>query len=299
MRDLTPEKERLILKNSISPLPLHKALTLLDFLYGKNPYNLDHLRLAFAKSVVEESSNLHFGPEVGVQKLKKDAPVISPWLECVNTMASDIELYKDKAEASSEVLLGDARKIDSYIKPHSVDFVFTSPPYPNEKDYTRTTRLESVLLSFINNKNELRQFKQGMLRSNTRNVYKEDNDDIYILQNNEIVHIAEEIEKRRIELRKTSGFERLYSRVTKLYFGGMARHLFLLRTILKPGAVLAYVVGDQSSYLRIKIQTGRLLVQIAESLGYDIIDIDLFRKRIATILGEYLNEEVVVLRWKG
>lgn len=49
---------------------------------------------------------------------------------------------------------------------------------------------------------------------------------------------------------KTSGFERQYARVTKLYFGGMARHLAGLRTALNRGARLAYVVGDQASYLR-------------------------------------------------
>ena len=31
---------------------------------------------------------------------------------------------------------------------HSIDFVICSPPYPNEKDYTWTTRLETVLLDY-------------------------------------------------------------------------------------------------------------------------------------------------------
>ena len=41
------------------------------------------------------------------------------------------------------------------ILPSSIDAVITSPPYPNEKDYTRTMRLESVLLGFVSNKAEL------------------------------------------------------------------------------------------------------------------------------------------------
>jgi len=126
--------------------------------------------------------------------------------------------------------------------------VITSPPYPNEKDYTRTTRLESVILGFLKNKRELRALKQQLVRSNTRGVYKLDDDDRVITQNTEIRKLAEEIERRRIQLGKTSGFERVYARVTKLYFGGMARHLSDLRKVLKPGARLAYVVGDQASY---------------------------------------------------
>jgi hypothetical protein len=115
----------------------------------------------------------------------------------------------------------------------------------------------------------------------------------------EVQRIAESIEARRIELRKTSGFERLYARLTKLYFGGMTRHLTDLRHALRPGAHLAYVVGDQASYLRLMIRTGQLLADIAQSLGYELVGIDLFRTRLATATKEQLREEVVVLRWPG
>src|SRR5205823_3679825 len=177
--------------------------------------------------------------------------------------------------------------------------IITSPPYPNEKDYTRTTRLESVLLGFIDDRADLRALKQKLLRSNTRNVYKADDDDQWIAEHVEIQRIADAIEGRRIELGKTSGFERLYGRVTRLYFGGMARHLAELRTILRPGARLAYVVGDQASYLRVMIRTGQLLADIGQALGYELVGIDLFRTRLATATREQLREEVVLLRWPG
>ena len=137
------------------------------------------------------------------------------------------------------------------------------------------------------------------MRSNTRNVYKEDDDDLWIERHEGIQEIAEAIETRRVALGKTSGFERLYPRVAKLYFGGMARHLAGLRNTLRPGAHLAYVVGDQASYLRVMIRTGQLLADIADSLGYEITSIDLFRTRLATATKEQLREEVVVMRWPG
>jgi len=180
-----------------------------------------------------------------------------------------------------------------------VDAVITSPPYPNEKDYTRTTRLESVVLGFVRDRKELRRLKKGLLRSNTRNVYKADEDDQWAEGFGEVQRIAKAIEKRRVELGKTSGFERLYHRVTKLYFGGMVRHFKQLKAVLRPGARLAYVVGDQASYLRIMIRTGQLLAEIAESLGYEIEGRDLFRTRLATATGEQLREEILVLRWPG
>jgi hypothetical protein len=87
--------------------------------------------------------------------------------------------------------------------------------------------------------------------------------------------------------------------VTKLYFGGIAKHLIELQTILKPNAQLAYVVGDQASYLRVMIPTGSLIAEIAESVGYELVRIDLFRTRFSTATKTNLNEEVVILRWKG
>ena len=214
-------------------------------------------------------------------------------------MVSDIGLVGDRADVVSRVIKADSRQIDQILEPQSVDAVITSPPYPNEKDYTRTTRLESVILGLIRDKQDLRSLKQDLVRSNTRGVYKADTDDLEVADHAEIRNIAEAIEQRRIELGKTSGFERLYPRLTKLYFGGMARHLASLRPVLKPGARLAYVVGDQASYLRVMIRTGRLLAELAQSLNYTVTGIDLFRTRPSTVTGEQLREEVVLLEWPG
>lgn len=221
------------------------------------------------------------------------------WLECIRTTVRDIRQYGDRARIGSRIFNADARSVENILKPGSVDFVITSPPYPNEKDYTRTTRLESVILGMIKSRQELRMLKQNLVRSNTRGVYKADTDDREIADNSIIRNLADEIEKRRIALGKTSGFERQYARVTLLYFGGMAKHFASLRPALKPGARLAYVVGDQASYLRVMIRTGELLAGIARSQGYRVTGIDLFRTRPSTVTGEQLREEVVTLEWPG
>ncbi len=300
LRSLSEESESLLLRGSISPLPLHKVLTLLDGIEEfRDESYYRHERLALAKALVTTIGNLHFGPEVGVSAPKADALVVASWLANVQSMANDLREVVDQRDTPAQVHYADARRIVQVLEPRSVDAIITSPPYPNEKDYTRTTRLESVLLGFLQTKADLRALKEGLLRSNTRNVYKGDDDHEWVATHPEIQRIAEAIEARRIELGKTSGFERLYPTVTKLYFGGMARHLADLRTILRPGAYLAYVVGDQASYLQVMIRTGQILADIGQSLGYNIASIDLFRTRLATATKEQLREEVVVLRWPG
>ncbi len=299
LRTLSKELAKLILTNSISPLPLHKSLILIDHL-RKAAVNLgEHMRLAMAKALVSSISNLHFGPEVGVRGFKQDVDVTEAWLSEVRIIAQDLADLSAKRDAEASVHLADARSASIYLNPRSVAAVITSPPYPNEKDYTRTTRLEGVLLGFIQSKEDLRATKKTLVRSNTRSVYVADDDDKWIAGIPEVARIAEAIERRRIEMGKTSGFERQYHRVTRLYFGGMARHLAELKKVLKPGARLAYVVGDQASYLRVMIRTGQILAQIAQHLGYAVDSIDLFRTRLATATREQLREEVVVLRWKG
>jgi len=300
LQTLPEETSKLLLSNSISPVPFHKTLSLLRVIEERKDRRfVGHEKLALAKALLSGISNIEFGPEVGVGLPKEDAPVVRPWLNFVETMTADLEGLCSRRDVQTVVRFADARCLRGVLEPKSVDAVITSPPYPNEKDYTRTTRLESVLLGFIHDKHDLRNLKRSLVRSNTRNVYKGDIDDTEVAQYKEIQRIAAAIEKRRVELGKTSGFERLYSRVTKLYFGGMVRHLSELRAVLRPGGKLAYVVGDQASYLRVMIRTGRLLADIADSLGYEVLGLDLFRTRLATATREQLREEVLLLRWPG
>lgn len=299
LRQLPPDAAKLMFKDAISPLPLHKTLVLRDELERQwsEEYS-NHQMLALASALVGDISNLKFGPEVGLGKVKQDAAVVSAWLNRVAKIASDLNVLPD-SEVAAKVKCGDSRQINEVLPPNSVDAVITSPPYPNEKDYTRTVRIESVILGFFEDRMGLRSTKKHLLRSNSRTVYKDDADDDWLPANSPVHELAHRIESRRIELGKTSGFEKQYANVVRLYFGGMARHLKSLTSVLKPGAQLAYVVGDQASFFRIMIRTGQLLAQIAEECGYSVEGIDLFRTRLATATREQLREEVLLLRWPG
>jgi hypothetical protein len=298
LRCLDEEAEGLLLAGSISPLPLHRALVLKNAITcAASPEIRSHLLLALAWTLVNEAGNLKFGPEVGVTKPQADVDVVGSWMRQVQRMSEDLFECAAAQPTTSTAWQGDSREIAEILPPESVDLLITSPPYPNEKDYTRTTRLESVVLGLVQTKADLRELKKTLVRSNTRSVYVTDRDDAHVESFQEIQRLAEQIEDRRKELGKTSGFERLYHRVTKLYFGGMKRHLESLRGVLKPGARLAYVVGDQASYLRVMVRTGSLLAEIAQSLGYKVEGVDLFRTRYSTATREQLREEVVILRW--
>ena len=300
-RTLSEEQTSLILKNSICEQPLSSTLVLRDSIRTANSPFEDYYLLALAKHIVYSYSNLKFGPEVGISRKKKESvDVVEIWLSEIERMETDLEYWKHHSSTFADISLGDARSIPKRDYIGKVDCVIPSPPYPNEKDYSRTTRLESVILGFINTKDDLRNIKKGFIRSNSKNVYRSDNDAQYISNIGSINKLSNEIEERRLELGKTSGFEKLYASVVKQYFGGMARHLSELKPYLRNGASLAYVVGDQASYFQIPIRTSVLLGEVAESIGgYRVDRVDTFRKRFATATETWLNEDVLVLKYKG
>ena len=212
-------------------------------------------------------------------------------------MQIDIEENIHNKNVKGEIIHADARFLNPSIFHKKINYVITSPPYPNEKDYSRTTRLESVILGYIKNKNDLRNIKKQFIRSNTKNIYKEDNDAQYVENISSVTKLSNEIEEKRRYLGKISGFEKLYSSVVKMYFGGMAKHFIDLKAILSDGARLAYVVGDQASYFQIPIRTSQLLGEIAEHHGYKVDSIKTFRKRFATSTESWLNEDILILRY--
>ena len=296
---LEKETHKLLIKDSISPIPLHKTLILLETIKEHKYIYQNHFLLALGKALVFGIGNLKFAPEVGIGKIKFDVPVLETWLKEVNNMIKDLKTISYNNPILSEVIFADSRNIASLIEPNSIDAVITSPPYPNEKDYSRTTRLESVILGFIQDRQHLQDVKKSLLRSNTRGVYSNDDDDKYVVDFPEICEIAHEIERKRVDMGKTSGFEKLYPKVTMLYFGGMYKHLAELRVTLKNKAKLAYVVGDQASYLNTYIPTGKIIANIAQKLGYTWLRTDLFRTRFATKTKMNMKEEVLVLQWNN
>jgi hypothetical protein len=298
---VSEQNAKLIPKGFISPKPLLRVLALrfaVKSLADEQPLR-DFMLLALATVIVSTAGNLGFGPEVYRRKAKNDADVLRAFAALVAQMIADLKDLTAKLSPpfpEARISRDDARTLSSLDQTRPVAAVVTSPPYPNEKDYTRSTRLESVLLGLLRTKAELRELKEGLLRSNTRNVFKADDDDRYLADLPSVTRVARAIEDKRIELGKTSGFERQYHRVTSLYFGGMFRHLKSLYPFLLPGARCAYVVGDQMSFFRIHIKTAELLADVALKAGYEVEGIELWRTRRATATGADLEENVLILR---
>lgn len=295
---LTPEQIKIIPAGFISDKPLQKVLILkaiIDEIEDKKIRNL--FTLSLANLIVKRAGNVGFGPEVYRKPAKTDVDILNYFISNSNQMIQDLANFKN-GRTVTQIINGDSRNITNCLDSAllgKIDCIITSPPYPNEKDYTRSTRLESVILGFIQDKKELRSMKENLLRSNSRNIFINDKDSEYVKEFSSIQNLANEIEEKRISLDKDSGFEKMYHKIVRHYFGGMYLHLKSLKPFLSPNAKLAYVVGDQMSFFQTYIPTADLLGEVAESLGYHIIDIELWRTRYATATSRSINENVLIL----
>ncbi|MFB6176216.1 MAG: DNA methyltransferase, partial [Halobaculum sp.] len=201
----------------------------------------DLLRLAMIAIMPEEVANIGFGPEPYKVSGPDDADVYTILGQKLETIERDLARVQAAVESGelspgdSEVLLSDARRIGDTLRDQStlydrhggVDYVITSPPYPAEHDYTRAQRLELVWLGVLEDNDDLQSIKKQNLRSNTKNIYVDDDDGLQtnIREIDRIDAIVSEMEQIIENEDISHGFGQYYPRVVEEYFGGMQRHL--------------------------------------------------------------------------
>jgi hypothetical protein len=293
---LTDDEQRLLPAGFMSERPLLRLLILRDGIerHAKDEAARNFFFVALSHVIARGAGNFAFGPEIYRTRPKEDYDVLGHFARHAELMIFELEgLQKAGTErVASDVHADDARELRTISAP--VSAVITSPPYPNEKDYTRTTRVESLLLKLFSDRADLRGVKESLLRSNTRNVFVNDRDGDEIAEFSSINALCQQIERRRQELGKTSGFERLYHKVVAHYFGGMRRHFRALHEKALPGANLAYVVGDQLSFLMVPVRTAALLSEVAAAEGFRTRAIEFWRERIGTKIRNSASKDKLV-----
>jgi DNA methylase len=259
------------------------------------------LQLALVDTLVFSASNVKFGPELYCGEPRRKAHVLEAFSERVLRMADDLLLARSGAAGTvkSRVIEGDARNATVFAEKLGAPFshIITSPPYPAEHDYTRNSRLELALLESVCDVSSLQAIKRRMVRSHTKGIYVTDADGRLVANNKRLTELVACISERAAK--KSHGFAKLYGRVTLEYFGGMVRHLRSIRGLLQRDAVLCYVVGDQSSYLQVPIPTAKILGELSEEHGYDVIEVRHWRDRITRSHVKVIVENILVMKKRG
>jgi hypothetical protein len=281
----------------------HKAKIVLQIKYAIDAVRMpqqyrEFFQLALISALVNKIADIKFGPEVYVVEPRR-IPALASFISFAEQMIADLKATRPWVanESSTSIMLGDSRNPLSFqtLLNRKADFAITSPPYPNEHDYTRSTRLELVVLGHVSELSELRALKREMLRCTTKGIYKGDDDGIFVGRNREVAAVAEELDRRA--KRYSDGFSQLYGKMVREYFGGMARHFKAIAGSLKRGARCAYVVRDTYALLGVYIDTPAILAHVARSLnlGFRIDDLVESKQVKGTTGNHNLSEKIILL----
>lgn len=293
------ESSGMIERGWISVEPLRKAIAIKSSIASLDtPASYRNaLMLALLSEVVQDASNIKFGPELYCAKKKDDVDVFGGFETRVKQFAEDLSKVSSLKPGRIRVFQGDSRNCHDLVKkgaPGPYAAGICSPPYPSEHDYTRNARLELAFLEEVSDLATLRAIKRSMIRSHTKNIYKGDADDKLVERYMQISAISKSIKAKTKDC--THGFGKLYPKVVAEYFGGMKRHFHSIKQVLAPGAYCAYVVGDQCSYAQVPIPTAEILSSIARVAGFKTIEIEKWRTRWSSSTSKGIQENILILR---
>ena len=216
-----------------------------------------------------------------------------------NSIIEDIGLMQHSLGSVPipEVLLGDGRRPALLgIPSNSQDLVCTSPPYPNNIDYTEVYKLELWLLGYVTNASEFLQLRRRSFRSHpTSGLEDPCKDFIVASRRGRLGSLLSPIVARIADLE--APWRR---RVLLGYFSDLWTTLEECHRVLRHDGHAVFVVGNSlhgaaaNPYL---IPTDLLLGAIAERIGFRVertIAARALKRRLSG--NHFLRESLVVLR---
>lgn len=262
---------------------LHKVLIVQDFVLSIEDDNLrDLFRLAFASTMVSYS-NYSYEPSLGRRVSAgreeiHDFPVAKAITDKLTDMAEDIVWMQEQMERNNldvEIINDSFFHCRKHLSPASVDLVITSPPYLNNYHYNRNTRPHLYWLGYAHSPDDLKKLEDlnfGKFWQTVRDLKRLDLS--FALPHTDI-------EERLQMLRKLNGEKGPYggngwANYAAAYFNDCHRFAEGIRYVLKRRGTALVVIGN-SILQGVMIPTDEYFAKIAESIGLELVKIDIPR----------------------
>lgn len=215
-------------------------------------------------------------------------------------IATDVRELRDtlRGVPRQTVRLGDGRRARSVVRRESVDLIVTSPPYPNNIDYSEVYKLELWLLGFVQDAATFLALRKRTFRSHpTCDVIPKDQSAAFeqLLATKLLRKVALPMLERIDE-----GPHRWRRRVLMGYLFDtwtMLRHSL---ACLRPGGHAAIVVGNSlhgnqdSAYV---VPTDLYVALIGAAVGFDVVQLSVARSLKRRLAGNhFLRDTIVVLQ---
>lgn len=155
--------------------------------------------------------------------------------------------------------------IDEIVQNNSIDLVITSPPYLNSRDYTDTYMLELKTLGFTKTLDEIAQLRQCTLRSHVQ-IKWTDTTKLNIQRLNQLLELLSNSADAD-DTWNTSIID-----MVRLYFVDLNTIFEQLYRKVKVGGKIYFNVSN-SAYFNILIDTISIVCDIAENIGFRVLEI--------------------------
>lgn len=207
-------------------------------------------------------------------------------LACISAIM-DIESFDRRRCKEYTIFRGDART--SITKSKSVDFILTSPPYPNSFDYTDIYNVELWALGYLSNGSDNTALRNSTLRSHVQIRHK----------GSVAIELTPTLKKTYLALCKHRAdfWNRNIPEMVCHYFADMQSVLEGCHSILRRGGHMMLALGD-SRYAGVLVDVPKILTEIAEDIGFKLLKNEAVRSMRTSAQqggGHMLNESLLWL----
>lgn len=184
----------------------------------------------------------------------------------------DIQSIKKSKQNNRDILFNEDSRvgIETKVPDNSIDLVITSPPYLNSRDYTDTYMLELKTLGLTSSYEAVRNLREKTFRSHVQ-IKWEDDESINNRTLNNTLKLLKGCYKEQ-DIWNSSILD-----MVRLYFVDMKKIFHVLYKKVKIGGRIYFNVSN-SAYFNVMINTLEICAEIAESEGFNVIEIRKARK---------------------
>jgi len=265
IRNVTKWWSPLILKKLVA---LRIALATLPLA----PIVADFLNLAVISILIEVSNARYNHPSLSFARTcRDDVPVFERFQEQVEMMISEI-LSFSHPRPETVILRGNSKHLERILPMDSTfDAIITSPPYPNRFSYARETRPQMFYLGLVKSGREVGQLETEAIGGTWGKATS--------ILGSHFEYASPVIRKALRGIPEQVGeHSYLMQNYVIKYFNDIEQHIRSLKPFVRPGADLAYVIGN-SKFYRIVLPSDEILADIFEAHGFQITSIERMRRR--------------------
>lgn len=262
---------------------LHKVLVVQDFVLTIEDHNLrDLFRLAFASTMVSYS-NYSYEPSLGRRVSAgreeiHDFPVAKAITDKLTDMAEDIvwmQKQMDRNHLDVQIINDSFFHCQKHLLPASVDLVITSPPYLNNYHYNRNTRPQLYWLDYAHSPADFKKLEDLNFGKFWQTVRDLDRIELaFALYHADIDEKLQLLRKLNKEKGQYGGNG--WANYAAAYFNDCHRFAEGIRFVLKRRGTALVVIGN-SILQGVMIPTDEYFANIAESVGLELVKIDIPR----------------------